>query len=216
MLHRKIILGFVAVCLLAVLFVNRSLSQPAERGQRGGGRGTQPAKRQEGQPQRPQGQRMDPEQMQKMMNERIKETLGVSEEKWNAIQPKVMKVLTLSRQTRGTSGMGMLFRAREERGGQAQAREEKGERAQAREERGGRAQGRQGRREQTELEKSTTELRTTLENKQASAEEIKEKLAALRKAQENARQELAKAQQELRGELTMRQEAQLVLMGLLD
>ena len=77
-------------------------------------------------------------------------------------------------------------------------------------------QGRQARREQTEVEKSTVELRSTLENKEASPEEIKEKLAALRKAQENARQELAKAQQELRGELTMRQEAQLVLMGLLD
>ena len=119
MLHRRIILGFVAVCLLTALFVGRSLSQPAERGQRGEGRGTQPAKSPEGQPQRPQGQRMDPEQMQKMMNERIKETLGVSEEKWNAIQPKVMKVLTLSRQTRGTSGMGMLFRGREDKGDRA-------------------------------------------------------------------------------------------------
>jgi hypothetical protein len=159
---------------------------------------------------------MDAEQMQKMMNERIKETLGVSEEKWNTIQPKVMKVLTLSRQTRGTSGMGMLFRGREDRGGQAQAREDKGGRAQGREDRGDRAQGRQTRREQTEVEKSTMELRRTLENKEASPEEIKEKLAALRKAQENARQELAKAQQELREELTVRQEAQLVLMGLLD
>ncbi len=67
-----------------------------------------------------------------------------------------------------------------------------------------------------QIGKSTEELRKVLDNKDAKSDEIKAKLTALREAREKTKQELAKAQQELRGGLNVRQEAQLVLMGLLD
>ena len=145
--------------------------------------------------------------------QRIRERLEVSEEKWQAIQPKITRVMDLSRQIGGASGMGrmgMPFGGRGARGGQAPGQADRGDRTQAQ------AQARPRTREQTEVGKITDELRKLLENKAAKPEEIKAKLAVLRKAQEKARQELAKAQQELRAELTVRQEAQLVLMGLLS
>ncbi len=71
-------------------------------------------------------------------------------------------------------------------------------------------------RDQSQVGKSTEELRTVLENKDAKPDEIKAKLTALREAREKAKEELAKAQQGLRQGLNLRQEAQLVLMGLLN
>ena len=66
------------------------------------------------------------------------------------------------------------------------------------------------------VDRSRNELRGVLSDKNASAEQIKGKLTALRAAQVNANQELAKARQNLRQILTLRQEATLVLNGLLD
>lgn len=55
-----------------------------------------------------------------------------------------------------------------------------------------------------------------LVNKGAKPEEIKAKLSALRSTKEQARQELSKARQDLRKLMTIRQEAVLVLNGLLE
>ena len=71
-------------------------------------------------------------------------------------------------------------------------------------------------REQTEVEKIQLALQTTLENTSATPDTIKQQLTQLRAAKEKAKQDLAKAQQDLRQVLTLRQEAILVLMGLLD
>jgi len=66
------------------------------------------------------------------------------------------------------------------------------------------------------VDQAKSELRELLGNKDAASEQIKAGLTALRLANEKARQELAKARQELRQLLTVRQEATLVLSGLLD
>jgi hypothetical protein len=66
------------------------------------------------------------------------------------------------------------------------------------------------------VDRSRNELRQILVNKDAPADQIKAKLTALRTAQLNATQELAKARQNLRQIMTLRQEATLVLNGLLD
>jgi chromosome segregation ATPase len=66
------------------------------------------------------------------------------------------------------------------------------------------------------VSKASDALQTTLENTSATPEEIKAKLTALRTAREKARQELATAQKELREVLSLRQEAQMVLMGMLN
>ncbi len=167
---RRITLGFVIVGLLGVVLVGQSLAQQQRA--------------------RPEGRRG----FQERMVERMKETLEASDEEWKILQPRVEKVLTLSREARGMGGMaGMAGFGRR-----------------------GRPQAGESAREQTQVEKCQEEVRTVLENKEAKPEEIKQKLTALRKAKEKAKQDLAKAQQELREVLTLRQEARLVLMGLLN
>ena len=68
----------------------------------------------------------------------------------------------------------------------------------------------------TPVDQKKSELRELLGNKDAAPEQIKAGLSALRLANEKARQELAKARQDLRQLMTVRQEATLVLSGLLD
>lgn len=136
------------------------------------------------------GQRMTREEFMARMAERQRESLGATEEEWQVLGPKVEAVQTLSRQLSG----GGFRRMGGRRGGDDQQPAEN----------------------QTEIEKATAALRETLDNEGATAADIKAKLTALRAAREKARQELAKAQDELRELVTQRQEALLVLQGLLD
>ena len=71
-------------------------------------------------------------------------------------------------------------------------------------------------RELTEGEKTCEELLALLEDENSKQEDIEQKIDALRRARENAAKELAEARQELREVLTVRQQARLVLTGLLD
>ncbi|MBM4025306.1 MAG: hypothetical protein FJ280_07855 [Planctomycetes bacterium] len=68
----------------------------------------------------------------------------------------------------------------------------------------------------TEVEQRSRELRELLQEEKAPADQIKTKLTALRAAKEKAAQELSQARQGLRQLMTLRQEAVLVLNGLLD
>jgi len=121
-----------------------------------------------------------------------------------------MKVMDLSRQTgAGMGGMGGMFRMGAAAGRRGGPDGDPGGPA-ARGARGPFAQG-----EPTEVDRTVEALQTALENTATPTDEIRTKLTALRQARERANQELATAQQELRQVLTLRQEAQLVLMGLL-
>ena len=71
-------------------------------------------------------------------------------------------------------------------------------------------------RELTEGERTCEELQKLLDDKNSKQEDIDQKIEALRRARENAAKELTKARQELREVLTARQQARLVLTGLLD
>ena len=175
---RIVIAGIVVVLVLMGLGASFAFAQDAGGG---GGRG------------RARG-RWDPAQMQQRYLEWMKEILKVEDEEWTVLQPRLAKVMTLSRDVRG--GMrGMMFGRRGRRGGDAA---------------GARPQP------QSATQKAQQALRQSLENEAATADEIKTKLTALRAAREKAKQELAVAQQSLRELLTQRQEAQLVLMGILD
>jgi len=137
----------------------------------------------------------DPERMRQMMMERVKQTMGATDEEWTALQPRIEKVLSLQRQARGGFGMGRMFG----RGGRAGAPEAPAAGA-----------------ELSETEKASQALQAVVDNKDSKPQEITQALTAYREAREKAKQELSKAQEELRGVLTPRQEAQLVLLGLLD
>jgi hypothetical protein len=134
----------------------------------------------------------DPAQFRQQRLDRIKEQLGASEDEWKVLQPKLEKVFDAQRQTFAGFGGG---RGRGPGGG------------------GG---GGGDNQPQTPIAKASADLRTTLENKDAPADEIAKKLAALREAREKARSELTAAQKELKEVLTQRQEAVLVTNGMLE
>lgn len=150
---------------------------------------------------RPARQPFDPAAFQKQMDQMMKDRLGITDdEEWKVLQPKIEAVQTLSRQTRGN--MGMMF-------GPGM---------------GGGRPGRPGQPgdatnpppAQNEVDKTSAELTKVLANKDAKAEDIKAALTAYRAARDKAKENLAKAQKELRDLVTARQEAVLVTMGVLD
>ena len=188
MRRKAMTLGTIA-CVAALVVASLALAQPGRRGDRGG-------------PQDERGaRRFDPERMRQMMADRMKQQLGASDAEWQVIQPRLVKVMTLNRQVSGGPGRAGMFLGRGRPGMRGPDR------------RG--PAGREGE-EPTAIEKASEQLRTALENESASPEQLKQQLTALREAREKAKQELATAQQELRQILTLRQEAQLVLMGMLD
>jgi septal ring factor EnvC (AmiA/AmiB activator) len=67
----------------------------------------------------------------------------------------------------------------------------------------------------TPVQAAREDLNKTLDNKDASADDIKAKLTALRDAETKAEGDLDKARQELKELLTQRQEAVLVMDGIL-
>jgi hypothetical protein len=138
-----------------------------------------------------QNRQFDPAQFRQQRLDRIKEQLGASDDEWKVLSPKIEKVMDVQRNTFGGFGGG---RGRGGGGG------------------GGNADNQP----QTPVAKASADLRTTLENKDAPADDIKTKLAALREAREKARAELQAAQKELKEVLTQRQEAVLVTNGMLE
>jgi hypothetical protein len=128
---------------------------------------------------------------ERRMNE-IKETMAATDEEWQVLAPKIEKVMTAQRDVL----MGMM-------GGR----------------RGGGFGGGGGgnnQQPQSPVGKAAQELRDVLQNKDASAESITEKLTAFRDAKKAAQTELETAQKDLKEMLTARQEAVLVSRNMLD
>ncbi|MDK2971062.1 MAG: hypothetical protein PWP23_817 [Candidatus Sumerlaeota bacterium] len=106
--------------------------------------------------------------------DRFKEELGLSDDEWAVLKPRIEKVIALQSEMRG----------------------------------GGRGN--------TASMPEVEALRTALENPEATNDEITQRVAELRKAREEKQAELKTARETLRELLTPRQEALLVLNGLLD
>jgi len=200
-MQRRMVKIAVVACVLGLMVGGLSIAQTGGGNQGGGRRGGQGGGPGGG----PGG--FDPAQFRQRMAERMKEQLGVDDQAWKVMEPRLMKVVDLNRQANaGGRGMMFGFGGRGGRGGPG------GDQGGPQADRRGR--GPQG--EQTALEKAMTQLRTTLENQSATPEEIKTQLTAVRQAREKAKQELAVAQQDLKKILTLRQEAMLVEMGQLE
>ena len=237
MLRKSIIAG-LAVCILAMLLVSQTFSEAGARGEAGtrGGR--------EGRVQRPQREgaglaQRDPAQMQRMMTERMKAQLGAGDKEWKVIQPRLQKVMNLSRQANasgrgmmyGASGRGMMY------GGPGMRGQDTGQRARPgtttrpqreqsarpgtadrpqREQRTRPGTTDRPQREQSAVGKAAQELQEVLRGETAKPGQIKAKLKALRTAKVKAKKDLAAAQKELKKSLTVKQEAILVLSGYLN
>lgn len=157
------------------------------------------------------------QQFRQQAEERMKSALGVNNEEWAVVSPLIEKVRQAQGQTRVGRG-GMMGGPRGGQGGPggqgAQGGQRQGGPAAAGQQGGPR--GGQAAANQSPVAKASGELNTALQNENSSPETIQAKLQALREAKKKAQQNLAAAQEELRGVLTPRQEAQLVVMGLLD
>ena len=128
----------------------------------------------------------DRSQIMERIMDRYRENLGFSVAEWKVVQPKVQAVM--DNRISGASGMMSMF--------------------------GGSRRGRGG---DSSTEKTpTSELRDLLEKDDASKGDIKAKLAAYRAERKAREAKLKKAQEDLRQFLTIKQEAQAVLAGLLN
>ena len=128
----------------------------------------------------------DRSQIMERIMDRYRENLGFSVAEWKVVQPKVQAVM--DNRISGASGMMSMF--------------------------GGSRRGRGG---DSSTEKTpTSELRDLLEKDDASKGDIKAKLAAYRADRKAREAKLKKAQEDLRHFLTIKQEAQAVLAGLLN
>lgn len=186
-----------------------------------------------------------------LRNQFLKQILGVTEEQWKDIEPKIIRIYFLRNQssismgfggagggysgasgggssgsvTRGGmggygSGVGYMVGGRSaggSMGGYGGGMSGFGSSGS-----GGSVQSwagptwRLADRPLTEGEKACEELSELLQNKNSDPEKIRQKMVALRQARENARNQLAKARQELREILNSLQEAKLVLLEVLD
>jgi predicted RNase H-like nuclease (RuvC/YqgF family) len=141
---------------------------------------------QESQPPRREGGQ--PGQFRQRMMERIRENLKVTDAEWEALRPKIEKVQGLQMQLRGGARM---FSQRADQGQNAEQ-------------------------PSTEVEKKGAELKKLLDDQSSKPEAIKEALKALREAREKTKADLTAAQKDLRVSLNPRQEAFLVLVGILE
>ncbi len=132
----------------------------------------------------------DPAQMQQRMLGAIRGELLATDDEWKTLEPTLKKVIGLAGQVGGGEYRTLMWR-RGGRGGQAQEGEQK------------------------PLAAAKSALKAALEG-DASDADVTAKLKAFRAAREAVLKELAKAHAELREAANARQEANLVLLGLLD
>jgi len=141
----------------------------------------------------------DPAQFQQRMMDDARDRLGASDDEWKVLQPKIEKLMTARRDAFSGGGPGGFGRGGRNRGGD-----------------GGGNRDSAGGPPPSALMQATDELRTTLDNKNATAEDISAKLKAVREAREKAQADVQSAQKDLKEVLTQRQEATLVSMGWLE
>lgn len=185
MLRKRFAAALMAAAL-ATAVVSPVLAQNAPPGGPGGGPGG---------PGGPGGGGFNWQDMQARREQQLKEQLGVNDEEWNAIKPKIDKVNLLRFQT--MAGRFGGFGGRGPGGG-------------------GPGGGFGGNMPSNPIMDAARELQQVLQDQNASPELIKAKLQALRDAKAKAQEQLVAAQNELKDLLTVRQEAVLVGQGTLD
>jgi hypothetical protein len=134
----------------------------------------------------------DPAAMRERYMNQLKEQLGSPDEEWKLLQPKLDKVLTVQRESRGSRGFGGRTR-----GGNQDANAQPAQ-------------------PQSAVAAASDDLRKAVADKGTSAEDLAKKIATLREAKEKAKADLVAAQKELRELLSARQEAVLITNGILD
>jgi hypothetical protein len=142
------------------------------------------------------GGRGNYQQMRQQMMDQLKTDLGATDDEFAAIQPKIEKVQQMQREAMMAQfGFGRGGRGRGGQGGGGNG--------------GGNA-------EPSAVQTASEDLKKTLDNKDATPDEIKTKLQALRDAKKAEKEDLSKAEDDLKSVLTARQEAVMVQHGILE
>ena len=172
------------------------MNQAGQQGAQTGGQAQQGLGRQQGQDfgQGP-GQGQQAGQMQDMISQRLKELLGSTDEEWTVIGPRALKVYSHV----SSQSSGIQMRSLTGRSGSQDSRSRGGNRSYS-----------------SEGDVALEELQTLLESEETTITQIKNKVSEVRKEKEEARQALARAQKELRELLTLKQEAILISIGMLE
>ena len=147
----------------------------------------------------PNWQNMDPQQIQQMMQQRMmdnfRQQLAVTnDDEWGVIQERLQKVLKLKMDAMVSNGAGMWGGMRRNGGN------------------GGGFRAFQG---MSQPDPSADSLRNALDAGAPNAQ-VKAAMDKLRDSRKQKQAELAKAQDDLRSVLTIKQEAALLLAGMLD
>lgn len=138
----------------------------------------------------------DPAQFQQRMMQRIQDELGITNDTdWSAVQPLVQKVMEAQRDAR-SGGMGRMFGGRNRGGNNGGP---------------GGGRGMFGGTPSPEAEA----LQKAIDDNSPSAQ-IKDLLAKYKESQKVKQAKLVAAQNDLRAVLTVKQEAQATLLGLIE
>lgn len=188
MLFRKMWLPVVVAGFLTCPLLAQDMGErgPRDRGERGE-RFERGGERGE----RGERRQFDPQQARQRMLENLKEQLGATDEEWRVLQPKIERVTNAQRSARG--GMAGAWGGRGPGG----------------------PTGPDAREAESEFAVAARELRTAIQNN-APEQEINQRLQAYRDARKKAEAELQAAREDLRDVLTPRQEAVLVMAGMLE
>ncbi len=133
-----------------------------------------------------QEERFDPVKMRQRIEARLKESLGVTQEEWKVLQPKIAKL----RDAQKLSQIGFVGRGSYLPSTDAAM--------------------------QGPVAVAVRELQGTVERKDSTPEQIKVKLQALQDARAKADADVVAAEAEVKALLNARQEAVMVSQGLLD
>jgi hypothetical protein len=145
------------------------------------------------------GGNFDPAAFRERQLNNIKEQMGATDQEWNALKPKVEKVMDAQRDAFvRMGGMGGRGAGGGPGGG------------------GPGAGGGAANQPESKVAQAQADLRKVLDNKDAGAPEIDKALKAFRDARDKARADLKAAQKDLQVSVNKKQEAALVLSGLLD
>ena len=191
----------LAISATSLIAQNNGGGNGGGNGGNGGGFGGQGRNRQGGQGGQQGGGNFDPAAMQQRMLDRVQGELGFTNDTdWDAVKPLVQKVMD-ARMAVGTGGMGRMFGGGRNRGGQ-----------------GGQAGQPAGNTRPNPFGQTSPEqdaLQKALDD-DAPASQIKDLLAKYKASQKAKQAKLEAAQADLKAVLTTKQEAQAVLLGLVN
>ena len=186
------ICGVAAALCLSIASLQAQDNNGGQAGDQGGGR-----RRGQGGGDPGGGGNFDPAQMQQRIMERVREQLGFTNDTdWSAVEPLVQKVSDARREV-GGGGMGRMFGRGNRGGGQG----------------GGQGGGRGGIFGTPSPEEEA--LQKDLDDNAPSGQ-IKDALAKYKAAQKEKQAKLHTAQAELKKVLSVKQEAQATLLGLVE